>query len=162
MSWQTAPVTLKSDAMPDPQKPEYGKPWCWTCREHADFRTVTTVHHDEHRTRTTTALVCAACEKGMSTPARMDFAYYGKAGMGCAWAYFSITILAILSLVVAATGTAGDHGLYHALGIVVPVFLIIPTGVLVRASRKYATWKEWAEQRGWEEPPKQERAWRMK
>jgi hypothetical protein len=99
----------------------------------------------------------------MSRPASVDFAYYGKVGIGCAWTYFSITTIGILSLIVAGTGiTTKKHDFYYLLGFVVVVFLLIPTGVLVRAARKYATWKQWAEERGWEEPPKEERAWKAK
>lgn len=92
----------------------------------------------------------------MSRPANMDFAYYGKVGLRCAGVYFSITIMAILALIPWGWEEVGGLVL---LGIVVVVFLLIPTGVLVRAARKYATWKQWAEERGWEEPPKAKRAW---
>lgn len=98
----------------------------------------------------------------MARPASVDFAHYGKVGMGCAWTYFSITIIGILSLIVAGTGITANDDFYYLLGFVIVVFLLIPTGVLVRAARKHATWKQWAEERGWEEPSKEERAWRAK
>ena len=98
----------------------------------------------------------------MSRPASVDFAYYGKVGMGRAWTYFSITIIGILSLIAAGTEITANNDFYFLLGFVIVVFLLIATGVLVRAARKYATWKQWAEERGWEEPPKEERAWKAK
>ena len=92
----------------------------------------------------------------MSRPANMDLAYYGKVGMRCAYVYFSIIMVAILALI--PLGMEGSRG-FILLGIVAVVFLFIPIGVLVRAARKYAIWKQWAEERGWEEPPKEKRAW---
>jgi len=98
----------------------------------------------------------------MSSPANMDFAYYGSLGMGCACAYFATAIVATLCLIAWGIGNIADDRVYAVLGIVIGVFLMIPTAVLLRAARKYATWKTWATERGWKEPPKKERAWKAK
>ena len=146
--------------MTDSQKPDYHKPWCWKCQEHTHFKTITRTHHDEHGTRRRTQNVCAICGKSVFRPAAVDFAYYGKVGRRCVWVYFAIAVSCILPLVYwGIDNLADDAQALLVVGSVVVVFLIIPCAMLVWASRKYATWKTWAEERGWQEPPKEKRAW---
>jgi hypothetical protein len=38
--------------------------------------------------------------------------------------------------------------------------LIGPVVLGIVAAKKYTTWKKWAEERGWEEPPRKERAYK--
>ena len=100
------------------------------------------------------------CGKSVFRPAAVDFAYYGKVGRRCVWVYFAIAVSCIVPLVYwVIDNLADDARALLVLGSVVVVFLIIPWAMLVWASRKYATWKTWAEERGWQEPPKEKRAW---
>ena len=39
------------------------------------------------------------------------------------------------------------------------LLLVLPIVVLLRAAKRYATWKQWDEEQGWVEPTRKERAW---
>jgi len=98
----------------------------------------------------------------MSKPANVDFAYYGRVGLGCACIYFLMAIVGILSVIVwGSVENVSDGDYYLLLGFLAVIFLVIPVGVLVRAAMKYAIWKTWAAELGWQEPPPKERAWKQ-
>jgi len=40
------------------------------------------------------------------------------------------------------------------------VIIIGPVVLGIVTAKKYTTWKQWAEERGWVEPPRKERAWK--
>ena len=146
--------------MTDSQKPDYNKPWCWKCEQHARFKTIIHTNTCYTGTSKTTQHVCAICGKTVFRPAAVDFAYYGKVGRRCAWIYFAIAISCIMPLINWAIGNGVDDAdKLLGVGFTVLVFLVIPWAMLVWASGKYATWKRWAEDRGWQEPPKEKRAW---
>ena len=146
----------------DPQKPEYDKPYCWKCQAHTAYKVITQTRRSESGTiSTTTRNVCRDCDKTMHAPQSMDFAYYGKVGLGCAWGYFLVAIGCFLYALFKGRGIASSQLTHYLLvGGVVVVLIIGPAILLIRAVKKYTTWKVWANERGWEEPPAQERAWK--
>ena len=70
---------------------------------------------------------------------------------GCSLIYFAPTI-GFFAFFLWDQRSAMDNGaLFLAIAIFV-VFLILPPAYLLHwSARKYAVWKKWAEERGWEE-----------
>ena len=91
----------------------------------------------------------------MNVPRDMDTAYYGPWGVGCLWVYFPITSAGLLYL----AQEEGEGLVFFAIALTF-LCLVFPAGILVWAAKKYTTWKKWAEERGWEEPPRKERAYK--
>ena len=55
---------------------------------------------------------------------------------------------------------SSDFSYYLLIGAVAVVILISPVILGIVAVKKYTTWKRWAEERGWVEPSREERAWK--
>ncbi len=144
----------------DSQEPKYDKLWCWKCRGHTDYRMVTHVHHGEHTT-VRKIFHCQDCNKTMHKPQDMDLAFYGKWGRVLIWAYFLMAVLGIYYLAIFFLRKEIQYKEFRLImGFMAFICLVIPVGVLVRAFIKYATWKKWAQDRGWKEPSAKERAWK--
>ena len=95
----------------------------------------------------------------MTAPRNMDLAFYGQWGVGCLWAYFIISSVVLLWLGI--IGVTNDKPeLSWAAGILSVFLLFLPIAALLRANKKYAIWKKWAEERGWKEPSREKRAWK--
>ena len=153
--------------MADPQKPKYGKPYCWECRGHTKFKVVNYTIQTEHGSRDRKKNICRNCGKIMKAPRDMDSAYYGPWAIVGLSVYFPLTIAAILWLALDGENWLDENG-NHEEGWI-PIFfasivalfcLVLPAVILVLAAKKYATWKQWAIERGWQEPPRKERAWK--
>ena len=95
----------------------------------------------------------------MSAPRNMDLAFYGPWGVGCLWVYFIITPTGFLLLAIFGA-TSGRPEISWLSGILGILLITLPIAALLRASKKYATWKIWAEERGWKEPSREKRAWK--
>ena len=101
----------------------------------------------------------------MKEPRVMDSAYYGPWGVGCLSVYFIITSAGLLFFAIDGAANGEHDKIIWVLGILAFAFLaflllVLPIVVLLRAAKRYATWKQWAEERGWVEPPRKERAWK--
>lgn len=95
----------------------------------------------------------------MTAPRNMDLAFYGPWVVGCLWTYFVISSVVLLSLGI--SGVTNDKSeLSWAAGILSVILLFLPIAALLRANKKYAIWKKWAEERGWKEPSREKRAWK--
>ena len=93
-----------------------------------------------------------------STP-KHGFSFLWPMGVGCLWAYFVISSVVLLWLGI--SGVTNDKPeLIWAAGILSVILLFLPIAALLRANKKYAIWKKWAEERGWKEPSREKRAWK--
>ncbi|MDG2213621.1 MAG: hypothetical protein P8M70_07320 [Verrucomicrobiota bacterium] len=146
-----------------PQEPKYDKLWCWKCRGHTDYRMVIRTHTSEGHTSVREKFYCRGCNKTMHKPQDMDLAFYGKWGRVLIWAYYLMAVLGIYYLAIFFLRKEIQYEEYKLImGFMTFISLVIPVGVLVRAFIKYATWKKWAQDHGWKEPPAKERAWKNK
>ena len=145
------------------QEPRYDKPYCFKCQGHTDYKVITHTQRSEGGTRTytTTKNVCRGCGKNMKAPREYDFAHYGPWGVGCL--VFAILLAIGCFLYVLLEGrriVPTDFSHYLLIGVVAVVMIIGPVVLGIVAAKKYTTWKKWAEERGWEEPPRKERAYK--
>ena len=142
--------------------PQYDKPYCFKCRGHTDYKVMTHTQRSEGGTRTytTTKNVCRGCGKNMKAPREYDFAYYGPWGFGCLLFSCLLAIGCFLYVLFEGRGiVSSDFTHYLLIGTVSVVMIIGPVVLGIVAAKKYTTWKKWAEERGWKEPPRKERAW---
>ena len=150
--------------MADPQKPQYAKPYCFKCQGHTDYKVIThTRRVSGSGSTTTTKNVCRGCGKNVKAPREYDFAYYGPWGVGCL--LFSCLLAIGCFSYVLLEGrriASSDFTHYLLIGTVAVVMLIGPVVLGIVAAKKYTTWKKWAEERGWKEPPRKERVYNKK
>ena len=143
------------------QEPRYDKPYCFKCQGHTIFKIVTITHSDEHGPRTRKVIRCRDCGKNMREPREYDFAYYGPWGAGCLLFACLAAIGVFLYFLFEGRRLVSSDFTYHLLiGAVAVVMFIGPLVLGIMAAKKYTTWKKWAEERGWEEPPRKERAYK--
>ena len=97
----------------------------------------------------------------MREPREYDFAYSGPWGVGCLLFSYLLAIGCFLYVVLEGKRIVpSDSTHYLLIGAVAVVMLIGPLVLGIMAAKKYTTWKKWAEERGWEEPPRKERAYK--
>ena len=97
----------------------------------------------------------------MREPREYDFAYYGPWGAGCLLFACLAAIGVFLYFLFEGRRLVSSDFTYHLLiGAVAVVMFIGPLVLGIMAAKKYTTWKKWAEERGWEEPPRKERAYK--
>ena len=97
----------------------------------------------------------------MKAPREYDFAYYGPWGFGCLLFSCLLTIGCFLFvLLLGRDFVPTDFTHYLLIGAVAVVIIIGPVVLGIVTAKKYTTWKQWAEERGWVEPPRKERAWK--
>ena len=144
------------------QEPRYDKPYCFKCQGHTDYKIIThTSRKAGHSHITAITNVCQGCGKNVKAPQEYDFAWYGPWGVGCL--LFSCLPAIGCFLYVLLEGrriVPSDFTHYLLIGAVTVVMIIGPIVLGIVATKKYTTWKKWAEERGWEEPPSKERAWK--
>ncbi|MEC8927845.1 MAG: hypothetical protein VX705_01410 [Verrucomicrobiota bacterium] len=147
--------------MENPQKPKYDKPYCWNCQGHSNFSIHSVrVDNDTNLTpRINQVLRCRDCGEKMSAPRNMDLAFYGPWGIGCLWIYFIFASAGLLWLAIYSAKKDNPEISWFT-GLLGVILLIIPVAALLRAAKKYASWKQWAEEQGWKEPPREKRAWK--
>ena len=151
--------------MADPQKPKYDKPYCWKCKGHTPFTTRTVTSTSDNGATGSSRKVhnCRDCDDIMKEPRVLDSAYYGPLGIGCLSVYFIITSVGLLFFAIDSVAN-GEHDkiiwILVMLALLAFILLVLPIVVLLRAAKRYAIWKKWAEERDWEEPPHKERAWK--
>ncbi len=151
--------------MADPQKPKYDKPYCWKCKGHTPFKTRTVTSTSDNGATGSSRKVhnCRDCDDIMKEPRVLDSAYYGPLGIGCLSVYFIITSVGLLFFAIDSAAN-GEHDkiiwILVMLALLAFILLVLPIVVLLRAAKRYAIWKKWAEERDWEEPPHKERAWK--
>ena len=125
------------------QEPKYGKPWCWTCQAHKRYKYVR-VSGDNHARKT----ICRSCGAMMWKPLSMNLE---GVRFGCSLIYFAPTI-GFFAFFLWERRSAMDNGALFLVIATFVVFLILPPAYLLHwSARKYAVWKKWAEERGWEE-----------
>jgi O-antigen/teichoic acid export membrane protein len=96
----------------------------------------------------------------MKEPRVLDSAYYGPLGIGCLSVYFIITSAGLLFFAIDRAANGEHDKIIWILGMLAFLVLVLPIVVLLRAAKRYTTWKQWAEERGWVEPSRKERAWK--
>ncbi len=97
----------------------------------------------------------------MKAPRDMDSAYYGPWGVGCLLFPCLLAIGCFLYVLLEGRSIVpSDFAHYLLIGTVTVVMIIAPVVLGIVAAKKYTTWKQWAEERGWVEPPRKERAWK--
>ena len=72
--------------------------------------------------------------------------------LGCGLVYSLPVVLGTLAHIIwrrPNPANDGDH--FLAIGVTALIFIAIPARLFLWSSRKYAIWKEWAEEHGWEE-----------
>ncbi len=147
------------------QEPQYDKPYCWKCKGHTPFKTRTVTSTSDYGATGSSRKVhnCRDCDDIMKEPRVLDSAYYGPLGIGCLSVYFIITSAGLLFFAIDRAAN-GEHDkiiwILGMLALLAFLLLVLPIVVLLRAAKRYATWKQWAEERGWVEPPRKERAWK--
>ena len=148
--------------MADPQKPQYDKPYCWKCKGHTSFKTRTVTSTSDYGSTGSSRKVhkCRDCDEIMKEPRVLDSAYYGPLGIGCLSVYFIITSAGLLFFAIDRAVNGEHDKIIWILGMLAFLLLVLPIVVLLRAAKRYTTWKQWAEERGWVEPPRKERAWK--
>ena len=151
--------------MADPQKPKYDKPYCWKCKGHTHFKTRTVTSTSDYGATGSSRKVhnCRDCDDIMKEPRVLDSAYYGPLGIGCLSVYFIITSVGLLFFAIDGAANGGHDKIIWILGMLALLaflLLVLPIVVLLRAAKRYATWKQWAEERGWVEPSRKKRAWK--
>ena len=151
--------------MVDPENPQYKKPYCWKCKGHTPFKTRTVTSTSDYGRTGSSRKVhdCLVCDDIMKEPRVMDSAYYGPWGVGCLSVYFIITSAGLLFFAIDGAANGEHDKIFWVLGMLALLaflLLVLPIVVLLRAAKRYATWKKWAEERGWVEPPRKERAWK--
>ena len=135
--------------MPDSQEPKYSKPWCWSCEAHKRYIYVETTGSD-HGTKGRKS-ICRSCGARMQTPLLMDL---GGFKLGCSLMYFVpvICFLAFMGWKVWNMNTlTSSTDLFLRIAISGALLILPPAYLLHRMARKYAVWKKWAKERGWEE-----------
>ncbi len=151
---EICPMTKKTNS----PKPKYDKPWCWTCRGHRRYKVVEGGGSSDGsyrgRTRKT---YCRSCNERMWKPSLMDL---NGIRFGCGLVYFPPVVLGTLALIIwGGPNPANDGDQFHAsnnsdhflgIGAIVLIFIAIPAGLFLWSSQKYKTWREWAEEHGWE------------
>ena len=146
----------------NPQEPKYDKPYCFRCQGHVGYKVITQTRRSEHGTiHTTKKNICRDCGKNMKAPQEYDFAYYGPWGLGCL--LFSCLLASGCFLYVVLEGrriVPSDSTHYLLIGVVAVIILMGPLVLGIMVAKKYKIWKKWAEERGWEEPPRKERAYK--
>ena len=148
--------------MADPQKPQYDKPYCWKCKGHTSFKTRTVTSTSDYGSTRSSRKVhkCRDCDEIMKEPRVLDSAYYGPLGIGYLSVYFIITSAVLLFFAIDRAVNGEHDKIIWILGMLAFLLLVLPIVVLLRAAKRYTTWKQWAEERGWVEPPRKERAWK--
>jgi len=97
----------------------------------------------------------------MREPREYDFAHYGPWGVGCLVFASLLAIGCFLYVLLEGRRIVpSDFFHYLLIGAVAVVMIIVPVVLGIVAAKKYTTWKKWAEERGWEEPPRKERAYK--
>ena len=116
---------------------------------------------NEGRTSSREVFKCRGCGKNVKAPREYDFAYYGPWGVGCLLFSCLLAIGCFLYVLFEGRGiVSSDFTHYLLIGAVTVIMLIGPVVLGIVAAKKYTTWKKWAEERGWEEPPRKERAYK--
>jgi len=147
--------------------PSYQDPWCWKCREHTDFSKKTEVvqhvansNHGTPTLYTTTTFTCKICKKKMHAPQVFDpVTLRRSAERGCLLIYWILVVIGLAVFCLLEAPWNWNLGLLLAVfAPTITIFVLGPILVLRLSARKYAVWKHWAMQRGWQEPSLEKRA----
>ncbi|MBT3567744.1 MAG: hypothetical protein HN494_02765 [Opitutae bacterium] len=143
--------------------PSYQDPWCWKCREHGDYikKTEVVQHADSSSPNyTTTTFTCRICKKKMHAPQVWDPVTLKRpAARGCLLIYWILVVIGLAVFCLLEAPWNWNLGLLLAVfAPTITIFVLGPILVLRLSARKYAVWKHWAIQRGWQEPSLEKRA----
>ena len=131
------------------QEPKYDKPWCWTCQAHKRYKYVQTSYGGSGE-RTGRKTICRSCGARMWKPFLMNL---GGLRLGCSLMYFVpvIGFFAFFLWSINAESSTSSTDLFLGIVVFVIFFILLPAYLLHLMARKYAVWKKWAKERGWEE-----------
>ena len=143
--------------------PSYQDPWCWKCREHGDYITKTEVLGEGNWDSTpyiSTTFKCRICKKTMHAPQVWDpVTLKRQPQRGCLLIYWTLVVSGLAVLCLLGAPWNWNVGLLVAVfAPTITIFVLGPILVLRLSARKYAVWRRWAIQRGWQEPSLEKRA----